>query len=273
MPSLRDAEKKVASLIFDDIDFVAEASIGEIAARAAVSEATVTRFARAVECRNVRDLKTRLTRALAAGRRFIQEASEDDGLEVVYDTAAQTLALNRTLMEQADVEGAVEMLDDARQILVFGAGGGSTVMAQELQFRLVRLGYAISAYPQSLLPRMVASTLEPSDVVVALSVSGYTPEINDAAALAREYGARVIAITAVGSPLANIADLALPIATRETDYIYFPSSSRYAMMAAIDMLALGLALRHRTRTRDKLRRLKIALDAHRGGDDRQPLGD
>jgi RpiR family carbohydrate utilization transcriptional regulator len=45
------------------------------------------------------------------------------------------------------------------------------------------------------------------------------------------------------------------------------------MMAAIDMLALGLALRHRSRTRDKLRRLKITLDAHRGGDNRQPLGD
>ena len=140
LPSLREAEKKVANLIFDDIDFVAEASIGEIARRAEVSDATVTRFARAVDCRNVRDLKTRLTRALAAGRRFIQEASEDDGLGVIYDTAAQTLALNRTLMEQADVEGAVAMLDDARQILVFGAGGGSTVMAQELQFRLVRLG-------------------------------------------------------------------------------------------------------------------------------------
>ena len=31
LPSLREAEKKVANLIFDDIDFVAEASIGEIA--------------------------------------------------------------------------------------------------------------------------------------------------------------------------------------------------------------------------------------------------
>ncbi len=273
LPSLRAAERKVAGLIFDDIDFVAEASIGQIAARAGVSDATVTRFARAVACRNVRDLKTRLTRALAAGRRFIQEANEEDGLGVIYDSATQTLALNRTLMEQADVEGAVEMLDGARQILVFGAGGGSTVMAQELQFRLVRLGYAISAYPQALLPRMVAATLEPEDVVVALSTSGYTPEINDAAELAREYGARVIAITAVGSPLAGIADLALPLASRETDFIYFPSSSRYAMMAAVDMLALGLALRHRSRTRDKLRRLKITLDAHRGGDNRQPLGD
>jgi len=124
----------------------------------------------------------------------------------------------------------VELLDGARQILTFGAGGSSTMLTQQLQFRLVRLGYAISAYPQSLLPRMVASSLEPSDVV-------------------------------------------LPVVARETDFIYHPSASRYAMLAAIDVLALELALRHQDRSRTKLRRLKITLDAHRGGDNRQPLGD
>lgn len=270
---LRDAEKKVAELIFADIDFVSEASINAIAERAEVSEASVTRFARAVGCNNVRDLKLRLARSLAAGRRFIQDAGEVDGLHAVYDIAAQTLALNRELMEKADVPTAVKLLDGARQILVFGAGGGSTMLAQELQFRLVRLGYAICAYPQSLLPRMVASTLEHDDVVVALSVSGYTPETVDAALIARQYDARVVAITAHGSPLANAADVVLPVAARETDFIYHPSASRYAMLAAIDVLALELALRHQDRSRAKLRRLKITLDAHRGGGDRQPLGD
>lgn len=271
--ALRDAEKKVAELIYTDIDFVAEASISEIAARAGVSDASVTRFARAVGCSNVRDLKTRLTRALAAGRRFIQEAAPDDGTSAVYDIATQTLAVNRDLIAQADVEGAVERLDSARQILVFGAGGGSSMLSQELQFRLVRLGYAVSAYPQALLPRMVASTLEPTDVVVVLSVSGHTPEMVDSARIAQQYGAQVVALTAQGSPLAETANVVLPIASRETDFIHHPSASRYAMLAAIDVLALELAMRHRERTRDKLRRLKLTLDAHRGGGNRQPLGD
>ena len=39
------------------------------------------------------------------------------------------------------------------------------------------------------------------------------------------------------------------------------------------IFAMSLALRHRQRSRDKLRRLKLTLDAHRGGDNRQPLGD
>lgn len=271
--SLSDSERKVAELIFEDIDFVAEASITDIARRSGVSDATVTRFARSVGCDNVRDLKLRLNRALAAGRRFIEDADPARGPAAVYDVATQTLAINRELLLEADIAGAVERLDQARQILAFGCGGGSSVMCQELQFRLMRLGYPVSAYPHGLVPRMVAATLDPDDVVVVMSVSGYTPEMVESAQIASQYGAQVIALTAVGSPLAAAADVVLPIATRETDFILHPSASRYALMAAIDVLALELAMRHRDQARAKLRRLKIALDDHRGGDNRQPLGD
>ncbi|MBY5930747.1 MurR/RpiR family transcriptional regulator [Halomonas sp. DP8Y7-3] len=271
--SLSDSERKVAELIFEDIDFVAEASITDIARRSGVSDATVTRFARSVGCDNVRDLKLRLNRALAAGRRFIEDADPARGPAAIYDVATQTLAINRELLLEADIAGAVERLDQARQILAFGCGGGSSVMCQELQFRLMRLGYPVSAYPHGLVPRMVAATLDPDDVVVVLSVSGYTPEMVESAQIASQYGAQVIALTAVGSPLAAAADVVLPIATRETDFILHPSASRYALMAAIDVLALELAMRHRDQARAKLRRLKIALDDHRGGDNRQPLGD
>ena len=104
-------------------------------------------------------------------------------------------------------------------------------------------------------------------------MTGFTPEIVDAALIARSYDAQVLALTASDSPLAQQANVVLPIAARETDFIYHPSSSRYAMLAAIDVLAMSLALRHRQRSRDKLRRLKLTLDSHRGGDNRQPLGD
>ena len=52
--------KKVAKLIMDDIDFAANASITELAEGAQVSEATITRFAKAIGCNNVRDMKIKL---------------------------------------------------------------------------------------------------------------------------------------------------------------------------------------------------------------------
>ena len=49
--------KEVAKLIVDDIDLAATASITELAEKANVSEATITRFAKAIGCKNVRDMK------------------------------------------------------------------------------------------------------------------------------------------------------------------------------------------------------------------------
>ena len=41
----------------------------------------------------------------------------------------------------------------------------------------------------------------------------------------------------------------------------------------IDVLATELAMANKTQAKDRLRRIKLALDGHRGGVDRQPLGD
>jgi RpiR family carbohydrate utilization transcriptional regulator len=127
---------------------------------------------------------------------------------------------------------------------------------------------------------MVAATLTRDDVVLAFSASGSVPEMLASCDIAREYGARLIAITALGSPLAARADVLLPVRTLETDFIFKPSASRYAMMLVMDVLATHCALLQQDQSKEKLRRLKYVLDVHRGvshdsdgPDSRQPLGD
>ncbi|PSJ44139.1 transcriptional regulator [Zobellella endophytica] len=272
-PELSESEKRVAQLLLDDIAAASRASIGELAREAGVSQATITRFAKAVDCRDVRDLKVRLAQSLAVGQRFIHEAPDLDGINGIYEGIKNVLELNRKVVDETAIKQAVSWLSQARQTLVVGMGGGSTIMAQELQYRLFRLGFVVSSYNDGLLCRMVASSVSAQDVFVALSLTGFTPEVVESADIARHYGAKVIAITPKGSPLAKVADLTLGLVTQETDFIYKPTASRYAMMALLDVLATELALGHKRQVRDQLRRLKLTLDAHRGGTDRQPLGD
>lgn len=270
---LREAEKKVAMLLSDDLAAASGYSITQMAEEAGVSEATITRFAKAVGCKNVRDLKLKLAQSLAIGQRFIHESPDQSGIQGVYESIKNVININRKVVDEQDIATAVDILQNARQILAVGMGGGSTMLSQELQFRLFRLGYPVTAYNDGLLARMVASTADANDVMVVISATGYTPEVVEPASIAKQYGLKVISITPKESPLAEVSDLVLPIVTKETDFIYKPSASRYAMMALIDVLSTELALSHKRRTRDKLRRLKLALDSHRGGEDRQPLGD
>ncbi len=271
---LRDAEQKIAKVVLDDVNFAAHASISELAEKAGVSEATITRFAKAVNCRNVRDLKLRLAQSLAIGQRFFADVkAEPAGIYGVYDAIKSALDHNAKLITAEVIEPAVEILSKARQILIFGVGGGSTVMAQEFQHRLFRLGFASTAYSDPMLMRMAAATIDNNDVVICLSLGGFSPDVQEAAEIAKEYGATTVAITTANSPLSSSVNHLIPIEPMETDYIFKPSASRYVMLAAIDVLATELAIKHKRKSRETLRRLKHTLDSHKHGQDRLPLGD
>jgi len=270
---LSSAEKRIAQFILDEADAVTALPIAELARQANVSQASITRFAKTLGCRDVRDLKVKLAQSLAVGQRFIHEEPDLEGIQGIYETIINVLTINRRTIDEPALAKAVEWLSDARQILVIGMGGGSTICAAEVQHRLFRLGLPVTAQSDGLLVRMMAAAVARQDVVVALSLGGYTQEVVESAAIARQYGAKVVAITPAGTPLAAQADVLLALVVRENDYIYKPSTSRYAMLAMVDVLATALAMANKRQSRDRLRRIKLALDSHRGGEDRQPLGD
>ena len=270
---LSSAEKRIAQFILDEADAVTALPIAELARQANVSQASITRFAKTLGCRDVRDLKVKLAQSLAVGQRFIHEEPDLEGIQGIYETIINVLTINRRTIDEPALAKAVEWLSDARQILAIGMGGGSTICAAEVQHRLFRLGLPVTAQSDGLLVRMMAAAVARQDVVVALSLGGYTQEVVESAAIVRQYGAKVVAITPAGTPLAAQADVLLALVVRENDYIYKPSTSRYAMLAMVDVLATALAMANKRQSRDRLRRIKLALDSHRGGEDRQPLGD
>jgi len=270
---LTAAEKRIAQFILDDVQFASTLPIAEMAHLTGTSQASVTRFARAIGCKDVRELKVKLAQSLAVGQRFILDVPDLDGVQGIYETIINVLDINRRALNPDSLKKVVGWLSNARQILAIGMGGGSTICAQEVQYRLFRLGLPVVSQSDGLLVRMMCSAVAPNDVVLALSLGGYTPEIIESVAIARQYGAKVIAITTQDSPLAANADIVLPLIVRENDYIFKPSTSRYAMLAMIDVLATELAMANKTQAKDRLRRIKLALDGHRGGVDRQPLGD
>lgn len=270
----RQAEKKVAQTILTDLMFAASASITEIAQKAGVSETTVTRLAKTLNCKNVRELKLQIARATAVGERFISEVKvEPSSINGVYESIRKTLTLNTDLIKQEMLDVCVELISPAKQIVTMGVGGSSTIMAIESQYRLSRLGFSAVAYSDPMLMRMIAATLDKNDVILCFSLGGYSPDIKAAIEIAVQHGVSIISVTTKESELTKIARVNLPILVRESDYIYKPSASRYVILAAIDVLMTELAVKNKRRSREKLRRLKQTLDQYRQGNDNLPLGD
>ena len=271
--ALTATEKRIAQFILDDVAAAAEMPIAELARLTDTSQASVTRFARALGCKDVRELKMKLAQSLAIGQRFILDVPDLEGVQGIYESIISVLETNRRALDLAALKRAVEWISDARQVLALGMGGGSTICAQEIQYRLFRLGLPVVSQSDGLLVRMMSSAVTAKDVVIVLSLGGYTKEMIESAAIARQYGAKIVAITPPDTPLAAQADLLLPLLVSENDYIFKPSASRYAMLAMVDVLAPELAMANKPQAKDRLRRIKLAPDDPRDGVDRLPLGD
>ncbi|MCO6059252.1 MurR/RpiR family transcriptional regulator [Pseudomonas sp. MOB-449] len=274
---LRGNAAKVAEAILDDISFAASAGIAELAEKAGVSKAALSRFARLMDCGDLRELRLKLARASTVGSRFLDTAPAPMRVPryfgQIVDDIERSLHRHLATFDEATFHAAVDLICSAQKLYVFGMGGCSTVLASEVQYRLVRLGYPVAAYHDPVLMRIAAATLGPRDLLIILSITGITPELLTTARLAKSYGAGLLTITRSASALAELADIQIPIVLDETDFIYKPTAARYGMLLAIDLLATETALRSPDASQELLRRVKLALDDHRRGEDRLPLGD
>jgi len=277
---LRPAEQRVADAVLSDVDYAVHASNAELAQRANVSEPTVTRFCRTIGCDGVRDFKLRLAQSLVVGNMYFKQPPRmpDSGALLpywssVFDHVREAINQAERQIDPQQIRAAVEMLATARRVFVFGVGGGSTAIAQDTQYRLFRYGIAVTAYHDAHLMRMVSATLGADDVVIAISATGRSPEMLESVAVARQYHARVIALTNPSSDLAAIANIVLGLDIAEISDVLKPTASRFAHLVVIDLLATGVGYRLGRDAQETLRRIKYNLLNFRDGDILEPLGD
>ncbi len=240
------AEHKVARVVLADPYRVLRKSIGAVAATAGVSEPTVIRFCRVLNCRGFQDFKLRLAQDLATGAHFgVTRLSIDDSapdlIAKVIDSSIASLIKVRDMLPSARVQAAVELLAAAERIEIYGLGG-SGIVAQDAQHKFFRLGVPVVAYSDPSVHSVSASLLKPGCVIVAISQSGETQEVTASVELGLAAGADVIAITAAESTLAALATVCLPMNLLEDEDFYAPIKSRMAHLAIVDVLAVGVAL-------------------------------
>jgi RpiR family transcriptional regulator, carbohydrate utilization regulator len=280
LPTLRPAEQRVASAILADVGFAVHSSSADLARQAGVSEPTVTRFSRTVGCKGLRDLKVKLAQSMVVGRIYIEppphvgtDLAQPAMWRSVFQEIRRAIGAVEEQLYRDDVEKAAEMIAACGKLAAFGVGGGSTVAVTEVEHRFFRLGVAVSHTSDPHLMRMIASTLAKNDVVIAVSTTGSAGDVIEAATIAKRYGARVVAITKPKSRLALLADVALCIYVPEAPDALKPTASRYALLAAVDLLAAATAYSRPRESQDRMRRMKLELLRSTHGNADEPLGD
>jgi DNA-binding MurR/RpiR family transcriptional regulator len=273
------SDRKLAALVLADPDYASKAAISDIAARASVSEPTVTRFCRALGCDGVREFKFFLAQALAIGGQYLtaelpaRDIGESRIATAVTDAAIAAIQRASDGLDMAVVMKTAERLAAGGPVLCLGSGGISSMLATEMQNRLFRLGIPVSAQVDGQLQPMYAAVTTPETTVIAFSVSGFARSVVEAVLVAKQYGAVTIAITPADSDLARAADKIIPFQADEDGNIYKPTSSRFALLAILDMIATATAEARGPKVLENLRRIKHSLNTLKIDDPRLPLGD
>ena len=139
----------------------------------------------------------------------------------------------------------------------------------------MRVGVRAVPHTDAEMQVISATLLTPVDVAVGISHSGESQDVLHALKVAKEAGARTVAITNhPASPMARLADISLCTAAQEALAHGYPLGARVAQVGLIDVLYTCMALKRQTEVEHSQARIAAALQAGRAdASEAQPMID
>ncbi|MBO1910656.1 MurR/RpiR family transcriptional regulator, partial [Microvirga sp. 3-52] len=211
-----NTEKKVADYILQNTSNVIYMSITDLAEACGVGESSVFRFCKTLKLRGYQEFKIALAHNTTLGNEMPQLSSQVTMDDTVDELSSKILATNinsltetHNLINIKDVEKAVDFIIKAERVHFFGVGS-SLMTALEAKNKFMRITNKTECSIDSHLQIMSASLMTEAEVAVLISYSGSTKDTIEVAKIAKERGAKIIAITRFSkSPLTSFADITL----------------------------------------------------------------
>jgi DNA-binding MurR/RpiR family transcriptional regulator len=211
-----------------------------------VSEALIVKIAKKLGFEGFRQLRE----ALGEHNRLVQADLQEElclaegayaRLQKVLLTSVQALEQGLAHVSPEALERAADCLHVARQRDFYGEGGSGQV-ARDASYQFLRIGVRASVFDDGQVMLMSAALLGRGDVVMAFSHSGQTAAVVEAARLARQNGARLIALTnRSDSPLGRESDVALCANLDSSPWASENAAARLVQLSVLQALLSAVA--------------------------------
>jgi RpiR family carbohydrate utilization transcriptional regulator len=236
-------EGRIASCILADPHRFVRESIVSFSNRAEVSTGSVSRFAGLLGFTGFRELKLAVAADLPAPPSNRAKDAEPGTLAAYIDEQVRALLFIGSEVDELQFRRAAEAIAQARGIDLVAIGSSASI-AHAMLFSLTLMGFRARFLPDSAEQPAAAAFNTPDDALIAVSFSGRTRAVVDAAERAAEAGATVIALTCnARSPLMRHAHIALVADVRETGNAGREWPFRTALLALSRALTLEVGER------------------------------
>ncbi len=252
-------QKRLADFIVKSREEIPFLSIHELARRAGVSVASISRFARVVGYEDIKDLKVQLGKeAQSTFNLMYQAIKPNDGDEQIIDKvfSGNIRSLEDTLkiLNRNNLVKTAKAMAGANRIVFYGIGS-SGFLAQDAALRFGQLGIQAEAYFDSYQMLNRALRMKKGDVAFGISHSGRSAITVKVLEIAANHGAMTVGISNyLKSPLSGFCHIFLCTSFPESRVKVAALSSRVAQMCLMDAVYL-LVARHMKATLDRTEEL------------------
>ena len=262
---LTKSEKHIARYLLRHQDEAAFMAASELAERLELSEATVVRFARALDFGGFPEMRSalqssfrsRVTHSARLSGRLDNLRQAGDIFEQLTISEIDYLTQALQTVDRGAIQKAVELLRSQDRVFVFGLGP-SISLVDLLAIRLTRVGHAVIPLTSS--GREIAEPLllmNKNDVLFAIGFFDVNPALSLVLEHAKSIGAPIILLTdTLEALLGGMATVVL--AARRGPVAAFHSLT--VPMTIVNTLLLALAQDDRQRTMENLDKLDQLRD-------------
>lgn len=269
---LTPGERKIADYVLENPDKLKRLSSQGLAAVLGISQSSIIKFAQKLGLKGFTDFKMALieewgqqvSKQKQQSSHIHNAINSNDSLTDIAEKlcAEKQKALQDTTdsLDFTQLQQAVSHIQSAKRIQITGVGGSSLV-AKDLAYKLMKIGYPVMNELDSHVQITVAQSLSAADVQIIISFSGKRRELLIAADAAKKNGATLIAITSLQhNPLRELADYTLDTIADETRWRSSSISARTAQNAIIDLLFVCLLQKNSEDSRHFIEQSQMLVD-------------
>lgn len=239
--TLTKSETKINEYIRLHSQQVLYYSLTELSDASGVAEATVLRYFRKLGFKGFQEFKLFLAQETLLGT---QQDGEDTFIDKIKNNMVLAINESAELVRLEDLQKGIEIINSTEDVVIYGIGS-SGIAGLDMQNRLMRIGKHASVITDPHFQIMRASTMSEKTVVIAISHTGSTKDIVDAAKIAKANNSKIIALTSyVKSPLTKFADLVLLCSAKENPLDSGSLVSKISQLYLIDLLCTGLTMKN-----------------------------
>ena len=242
LPELTKTEQKIAHYVIDNPAKVISMSVQELVSAIPTSSASIVRFAKIFCPNGFADFKLKLSAESELNQKIYDELDPKDSIDDLKDKLSfrinQTLIRTNSILDDASLTQAIQILSQKETIVSFGIGA-SHLVAEDFQQKFFRIGKTVITNNDVHVISTILLAKKEQAAVLIVSNSGETKEAINLARLAKQNKIPIIVLTHKNeSVLAKMSDVVLihDDSTENSSLRSAATTSLIAQLYAIDLL-------------------------------------